>query len=340
MNKHMTPAEIELVQQSFARLAPISDTAVLQPSKALIHDVANYSFRRSSRQLNPTAVGIFCGIAASLFWAAGLAGVRHGLAVGFSPIDLTVHRFLWSGLAFLPLVAGAGIRELNGIGWRRGILLAVLGGPGFALISYAGFLLVPLGHGGVIQPSCVTLGGLLLATFWLGEKITPRRTSGALIIVCGLLVIAAEAAVTIGIHGVAGDLIFVLNGTIFATFATLLRLWRISAMPAAMVISVLSLSLVPTDWVLGGIGHMTELGWRENLLQAVLQGVLSGAGAIYLFAQSVHLLGAGRASVFPSLIPPFVLLIGWLALGEMPTVLQLTGLMIVLLGFRLAQSSR
>jgi hypothetical protein len=29
MNKQMTPAEIELVQQSFARLTPISDKAAL-----------------------------------------------------------------------------------------------------------------------------------------------------------------------------------------------------------------------------------------------------------------------------------------------------------------------
>jgi hypothetical protein len=29
MNKQMTPAQIELVQQSFARLAPISDKATL-----------------------------------------------------------------------------------------------------------------------------------------------------------------------------------------------------------------------------------------------------------------------------------------------------------------------
>jgi drug/metabolite transporter (DMT)-like permease len=342
MNKQMTPAEIELVQQSFARLAPISDKAVLQSAKAQT-TIGTRAFNFSTTwlgQLSPTAVGIFCGIAASLFWAAGFAGARHGLTVGFSPIDLTVHRFLWSGLAFLPLVAGGGIRDLNGIGWGRGILLAVFGGPCFALISYAGLLLVPLGHGGVIQPSCATLGGLLLATFWLGEKITTRRTIGALIIICGLLVIGAEAAVAIGVHGVAGDLMFVLNGTMFATFGTLLRVWRISAMPAAMVISVLSLPLVPADWVLRGIGHMVTLGWWENLLQAVLQGVLSGPAAIYLFAQSVHLLGAGRASVFPSLVPPFVLLIGWLALGEMPTVLQLTGLIVLLFGFRLAQSTR
>ena len=89
----------------------------------------------------------------------------------------------------LPFVVRAGIKDLNGVGWGRGVLLAILGGPGFAIISFAGFLLVPLGHGGVIQPSCAMLGGILLATFLLGEKILASRAIGALIIVCGLVVI-------------------------------------------------------------------------------------------------------------------------------------------------------
>jgi drug/metabolite transporter (DMT)-like permease len=292
----------------------------------------------STTRFNQAAAGVVCGIAASLFWAAGFAGVRYGLSAGFSPLDLIVHRYLWSGLAFLPIFARGGISDLNGIGWGRGIALATFGGPCFALMSYAGFLLVPLGHGGVIQPSCATLGGLLLATFWLREKLIARRAIGALIIVCGLVVIGLEGAGAIGLHGVAGDLTFVLTGLMFAVFGTLVRMWRISAMDAAVAISVLSLLVLPVDWALGGVDHMIALGWRENFIQALLQGVLAGPGAIYLFARSIDLLGAGRAAVFPSLVPPFVLLIGWLALGELPTLLQITGLMIVLIGFRLAQA--
>jgi len=64
-----------------------------------------------------------------------------------------------------------------------------------------------------------------------------------------------------------------------------------------------------------------------------------GYGAIYLFVRSIALLGAGRAAVFPALTPPFVLLIGWLALGEAPSVLQLSGLVIVLIGFYVAQKA-
>ena len=291
----------------------------------------------STSRFSSINVGIICGTGAALFYAAGYAATRHGLDVGFSPADLTVHRYLWFGLVMLPSVLRTGMGDLYGVGWGRGILLAVLGGPVFSIISFAGLLLVPLGHGGVIQPACATLGGLLLATFLLGEKFLVTRAIGALTIVCGLSVIGAEAVTTIGVHGIAGDLMFVLTGLMFATFGALLRLWHIAAIPATAVISVLSLFGTPVHWALGGFDHMIALGWRENLLQVVLQGVVAGPVATYLFVRTVALLGAGRAAVFPALVPPFVLLIGWLALGEVPTALQLIGLGIVLLGFRLAQ---
>jgi drug/metabolite transporter (DMT)-like permease len=288
----------------------------------------------SKSRSNPTAIGVICGIVASVFWAAGFVAVRHGFNVGFSPADIAVHRYLWSGLAFLPVVVRAGIGDLNGIGWSRGILLTLLGGPVFAIIGYAGFLFVPLGHGGVIQPSCGALGGLLLATLVLQEKLIASRLIGALIIIGGLVVIGGEGAVAFGEQGVAGDLFFVLAGLMSAGFSTLLRLWRIAPMPAAAVIGVLSLFAMPL------YAQMVSLGWRENLLQAVLQGVLAGPAALYLFVTSIALIGAGRAAIFFSLVPPFVLLIGWLALGEVPTVLQLVGLIIVLVGFQLTQKGQ
>jgi drug/metabolite transporter (DMT)-like permease len=70
-----------------------------------------------------------------------------------------------------------------------------------------------------------------------------------------------------------------------------------------------------------------------------MQGLFAGAGATYLFTRSVVLLGAGRAAVFPSLVPGFTLLIGFLALGEVPSLVQLAGLAIVMLGFWLTQRS-
>lgn len=283
----------------------------------------------------PALLGVVCGLAAALFWALGFAATRHGLKVGFTPVDLLVHRYVWSGIVFLPLVARAGISDLCGIGWSRGLVLMVLGGPVMSLISYTGFLVVPLGHGSVIQPSCATLGGLLLAAVVLKERISASRLAGAIVIVGGLGVIGAESIGHIGTDGVQGDLIFVLTGFMFAGFGAALRRWRVSAVSAALVINVLSLLLLPV--YVAGLAHVAAIGVTENAIQALAQGVLAGPAALYLYAVSVQRLGVARAAVFPACVPALTLLIGWLLLGEPPTMLQTAGLVTVLCGFYLAQ---
>ncbi|WP_426434112.1 DMT family transporter [Bradyrhizobium genosp. P] len=285
-------------------------------------------------------LGVACGLGAALFWALGFVATRHALKIGFQPVDLLMHRFLWSGLAFLPVVLRAGIGNLCGIGWGRGLALMVLGGPVMAIISYTGFLFVPLGHGSVIQPSCATLGALLLAAAFLKERISPSRLVGALVIVGGLVVIGAESISQIGASGVQGDLIFVLTGLMFAGFGTLLRFWRVSAFSATAVINVLSLALLPVYVATGGLARLAAIGWPENALQALAQGILAGPAALYLFAASIQILGVARAAIFPAIVPALTVLVGWLVLGEPPTGLQAAGLVTVLTGFYLAQRQR
>src|SRR3954463_472360 len=222
--------------------------------------------------------GVLCGLAAAVFWALGFAGTRHGLKVGFTPVDLLVHRYVWSGIAFLPLVARAGITDLCGIGWGRGLALLVLGGPVMSLISYTGFLFVPLGHGSVIQPSSAMLGGLLLAALFLKEHVSASRIAGAFVIVAGLGVIGAESIGHIGADGVLGDLTFVLTGLMFAGFGALVRHWRVSAVSAALVINVLSLLLLPIYLMTGGLARIAAIGIGENAIQGRGQGGLAGSG--------------------------------------------------------------
>ena len=286
---------------------------------------------------SPTTVGILCGAGAALFWAAGFAAARHGIALGFSAADLALHRFAWIGFFLLPILLRDGLRDLGGIGWGRGILLALFGGPPLAIISYSGFLVVPLGHGGVIQPASAALFGLLYASLVLGENLPRERVIGALVIVAGLCLIGFEALFTIGRHGLLGDFAFVTAGWCFATFAMLVKLWHLPATRATVIVSVVSLADIPIHGVLFGFERMLSFGLWENLLQVIAQGVFAGAGAIYLFARAVMLLGAARAAVFTSLVPAFTLLMGFVFLGEIPSLAQIAGLVIVLVGFRMTQ---
>lgn len=284
-----------------------------------------------------TALGVLCGAGAALCWALGFVAARHGVLIGLSPLVIALHRFVWPGLALIPVLAADGLKNLGGMGWRRGIAITVFGGLPLALWSYIGYLYVPLGHGAIIQPSCASLGGMILARLVLKEALPARRIVGALAMVLGLAVIGAEALGTMGRHGLVGDLLFVAAGSFFAVFGMLLRLWRIAPMRAAAVTSVLSLAGLPI--LLLGTDSLVAAGFLENLMQAVVQGLFAGAGAIYLFARAVILLGVGRAALYPALVPPFTLLIGFLTVGEAPSLWQLLGLAIVLVGFRLTQKA-
>ncbi len=280
-------------------------------------------------------IGALCGMGAALGWAVGFVAAKHGISIGFSPADLAFHRFFWSGLVLLPIALREGFKKLGGIGWGRGLVMSVLGGPPQAMTAYSGFILVPLGHGTTIQPACAALFGLILSVVVLGEHPTVQRIVGGITIIAGLMVFGAESLSTIGRMGVGGDLLFVTAGLFWATFGTLLRTWRISGVRAVAVVAVLSLIVyAPLYAVFVGFGGMLKMSLAENLLQIVVQGLLAGALPIYLFARAVILIGAGRTSTFPALVPVFSLIIGYFALGVVPSIAQLIGLAIVVVGFR------
>jgi drug/metabolite transporter (DMT)-like permease len=280
-------------------------------------------------------IGIVCGTLAAFAWAAGFVAAKHGIQIGMSPADIAFHRFFWSVLLLLPTVFRNGFSDLDGIGWGRAAVMTVLSGPPQSLLAYTGFILVPLGHGTTIQPACAALFGLILAGVVLHEGISPRRMFGAAAIIVGLLVFGAESLATLGSGGVGGDLLFVAAGMFWASFGTLLRQWRVDGMRAIAAVAAVSMIVfAPAYLLLYGWSGLARHGLLENLLQAVVQGVIAGALPIYLFAHAIMALGAGRAATFPALVPVFGVMIGFIALGVVPSAAQFAGLAIVLIGFQ------
>ncbi|MBS0535056.1 MAG: DMT family transporter [Proteobacteria bacterium] len=281
-------------------------------------------------------IGVACGIGAALAWAAGFAVAKHGIVIGFSPADLAVHRYVWTGLLLIPLVFHYGIADVGGVGWGRGFILAALSGPTQALVAYTGFILVPFGHGTTIQPATAALAGILLAAMLLKERLSASRLIGAATITAGLIVFGIESVATIGTHGIGGDLLFATAGALWAMFGIMLRQWRVAGMRVAAAVGLMSvLVYAPVYFLLFGTGHLFSFGWGETLLQIVAQGFVAGVLPIFLFARAVAILGASRASTFPALVPGFSMIIGYLALGIVPSWPQVVGLAIVLIGFRL-----
>jgi len=135
----------------------------------------------------------------------------------------------------------------------------------------------------------------------------------------------------------AGDALFLLSSVLWAGFTLLIRIWRIDAVRATSVVAVLSLCVVvPIYFRYRGWAHLAELPRAAFVFQAVLQGLLQSVITIMAFSRAVAILGVSRAVLFPAIVPAISVLIGIPTLGEIPTALQLAGVVIVSAGMLVA----
>ena len=83
-----------------------------------------------------------------------------------------------------------------------------------------------------------------------------------------------------------------------------------------------------------------EAAWPAIALQALYQGALVGVGALFLYTKSVELLGAARATLFLPLNPVVTAFAGVAVLGEYPSGIEVTGMLLVIAGMSVALRAR
>ncbi len=278
--------------------------------------------------------GIFCGcvlaLGASLSFAAARAGILHGL----TPPDLILLRFGVAGILLAPFLIRWGLPTLAGIGWRRGLVLLVLGGPAFALMQTGGYAFAPLAHGAVIHPASVTILSTGIAAALLGERLSPAHLFGAALVILGIVLISWQGLhIESGSLTWIGDTLFFTSAVLWAGFTVLIRHWRLHAIRAIAVVSVLSM-LVMVPCYLGwyGMDYLRARPPGAMLLQGLIQGLLQGVLAITAYSQAIRVLGVSRAVLFPAMVPAVSILIGIPIVGEIPNPTQITGLLLVSVG--------
>jgi drug/metabolite transporter (DMT)-like permease len=215
-------------------------------------------------------------------------------------------------------------------------VLACGAGAPYVLLTAGGLAFAPAGHMGVITPStmlvCSTLGGWLL----LKEPPTSARLAGVGTILIGLIALGWDGLTNRAEHTWIGDAMFLVGGMFWATYTLGSRAWKLEPLHATALVAVLSLALyVPLYLPFGG-AHLAAAPWREIAIQAVFQGALSAVVALLLYTRAVAILGAARGAVFAALVPGFTLLIAIPLLHELPTQLQIAGVVLVTAGMLFA----
>jgi drug/metabolite transporter (DMT)-like permease len=247
--------------------------------------------------------------------------------------DVTALRFGVAGLLLLPLFARRGLGELKAL---PALFLACGAGAPYVLLTAGGLAFAPGGHMGLITPSCMLLCSTLGSRFILKEPLTRGRIGGVLAITAGLIALGWDGFANHGELTWLGDMMFVLGGLFWASYTLGSRVWRVDPLHATAVVSVVSMALYLPGYAWLGAEGLVAAPWREIVIQAVFQGVLSAVVALLLYTRAVAILGAARGAVFAALVPPVSLLLAIPLLREIPTQLQIAGVVFVTAGMVLA----
>lgn len=287
---------------------------------------------------SPVAVGLAWGALAVAIWSVYTVLARLGIKAGLTPLDLTLLRFAPGALVMLPFVWRWGLRDLAGIGWPRGVALAVLCGPLFSLLMMGGFAYAPLAHGAVIAPACQMLSGISFAAWLARTPFTRETVLGAACVLMGLAFMGSDALLHTGGDAVLlGDALFVGAGCSWGLFGALSRRWEVDAARVTGVAVVLSFAMfAPLYALLADPAGLLAASPGFIAMQAAAHGLGAGLVAVLAYSRAVVLLGPGRAAFFGAVVPGLAPLLAIPVLGEVPSALQVAGLLTVMAGLLLA----
>lgn len=283
--------------------------------------------------------GIGYGLIAAFAWSLYTVASRSAVEAGFNAVDLTALRYVVAALVFLPLILNRGIKDLGGIGWHRGALLALGAGPLFSLFYIYGMSMTPYAHGPVVSPSVVTLASIGLAALILRETVSANRWIAAVIVVAGLYLVVSKGSNLLA-EASPFDLLFVASGVLWAIFTVFLRKWRLDPVLATAAVALISgLLMLPVlvfaaDWV-QLMDNLALTGFH-----ALIQGGVAAGIAVVAFSKAVTFLGASKAGLFPSLVPVIAVILGIPLLDEVPSAVQTFGVALASLGLVLATTSK
>jgi drug/metabolite transporter (DMT)-like permease len=243
--------------------------------------------------------------------------------------DVTALRFGVAGVLLLPLFAKL---KLGNLRWWTALLLACGAGAPYVLLTAGGLAFAPAGHMGVITPSCMLVCATLGSRLLLKDPLTADRMLGVGTILCGLIALGWDGIANHGGQTWIGDAMFLVAGMFWASYTLGSRAWRVEPLHATAVVGVLSMLLYLPGYAWFSGTALAAAPWREILIQSVFQGVLSAIVALLLYTRAVAILGAARGAVFAALVPSFSLLLAIPLLHEIPTSLQILGVVLVTAG--------
>lgn len=264
-------------------------------------------------------------IAASVtlvLWSSAFAGIRVGLAAGYTAGHVVLIRFLSASLVF---VLYALIRHIQLPRLRDVPVIAALGFAGISVYHISltfGERVVPAGTASLIIASAPAFTALI-ARAALGERLNVLGWCGIALGFAGVAVIAfasgrspsfTSGALLILLAAVGTSFFFVYQKALYHRYS-----------PIDMSAYFTWFGTLPMLWFLPGLFHqMAQVPLRGTLVSVYI-GVFPAAIAYGAWAIA---LSSGRAGVVTSslyLEPVLAIAVAWVWIGEVPHMISLLG---------------
>lgn len=278
-------------------------------------------------------------VLAMLIFGSNFVISRHAVLNGLTSHDLLALRFGIAGLLLLPSFLAGGVRTCGGIGWRRGVLLAIMSGFPMSFLLLTGVTHAPAAHGATIGPGLVTVISIIGSVVMFGAVITRQLVLGIVGVLLGLVCLGIAGTTHTNPSILFGDLCFVGVGLIWGMYPLLVQLWRLDALKVTSVVAVLSMLYLPF-YALFFFRGFDIAPWWVIVLHGINQGVLNVILGLWLWSLAARALGPAVAGRFPPTIPVVGTLLAIPVLGEVPTGLQVAGIALIIGGLFVASWRR
>lgn len=277
----------------------------------------------------------------TMLWSSSWVLIKRGLA-DIPPLQFVGLRY---GIAFLCLVpfvlTPARLAALRGLTRRDVGLLLALGLIQYAVTQGAQFLslvYLPATTASLLL-AFTPLAVALLSGLLLGEPMTWRQWAGIAVFLSGVLVYfaryslgaAAQIGVLIGLCGVLAN----------AAHSLLGRYVNRSAHLPPTVVTTVSMGvgaamLLTAALATEGVPALSTDSWTTILWLALV----NTAFAFTLWNHTQRTLGATESSLINNTMLVQIAILAWLFLGERPTLAQLGGLALAVVGIAIVQWPR
>ena len=281
--------------------------------------------------------GVAAGSLCAIIWGLQSVVTRQAIADKLTAADVTIVRFLVSGLILSPIALRLCPPLVGRLGWHRALTLSLLAGAPYSMLLVGGLSLSPAVHQAVITPGLIPIFAAVLSFLVSGERLSATKWLGLALVAMGIVAFFHDSLSVLPMRAGAwrGDILFVLAAAMWATFGLLSQRWNADPIETTACTCVLSLGSIPL-WVWVLPLQITQAAVAAIALQAVYQGVLVGALSLFLYVRAVECLGSASAALFLPLMPLVAAIGAYVLLGEQPTSLEIAGMIAVVVGMSVA----